>query len=168
MSRPLGLIRRGWAERKPGQWWKEDAPRRGLRFFPGSILVCRVLRFPIEEFRRQTGRAQGGSGFLVDSEVFWVDGRTKEFEEWVYHQESRASTEQEADAIVRRMMAWIDRRSLRTLADVPGAGDLAMSKLPKDEGFGPWSELGRIVREWHSSQGHPPPSVCSTRTRSSG
>lgn len=136
LSRPVGLLWRGWRRDRGGKdYWIKGGPipsedRIGLQF-RGWNLTCRVFALSAEEFRRTSGRA-GGTGWIVDSEVYWTSPSAPDDTRWVWHHESRAATEEEASALVERLKSWIDRRSLRTLMDQPKAGPLSMSKLPRD------------------------------------
>lgn len=148
IARPLGLVRRGWVRRGQGlQWWKEDAPRRGLRGIdPDRILVVRVLADPAPEFQKLTGRG-GGDGWIVDTEVFWATKRQHGPDgelEWIFHNERRASDEAEAEALCEKTKAWLDRMSIDSLMRVPRSGPLSMSKPPNTEGSS-WARLGRLV-----------------------
>ncbi len=146
LSRPLGLVQRGWNQREgEPQWWKEDAPRRGLRsLVEGRILICRVLADPASRFKELTGRG-GDQGWIVDAEVFWSRrGDESAPIDWVFHSEQRVSDQPTAETECRRLMSWIDRRSIRDLSGVARSGKLAMSKAPKDEGSS-WDRLGGLV-----------------------
>lgn len=145
ISRPLGLVRRGWTLRAPLHWWKEDATGAGLRRIdPDRILVCRVVIDDGAEFRRLTGRGSG-KNFVVDTEVFWAGKADRQLQDWVFHNETTVQDPAEGEAIAKRMMAWLDRRSVQTLLTVSRSGPLSMSKLPKDEGLSAWDRLARLV-----------------------
>lgn len=148
LARPLGLVRRGWNRRGDGlQWWKEDAPRRGLRGLdPDRILVVRVLADPAPEFQRLTGRG-GADGWIVDTEVFWASKRQSGPDgqmEWVFHNERRAPDEATASQLCEQMKVWLDRHSIDSLLSVPRSGPLSMSKPPKAESS-TWARLSHLV-----------------------
>ncbi len=92
-------------------------------------LYCRVFVSPIEQFNTLAqGRTLKGEGFIVDAEVYFLDRRF-EPTAFVWHNEARLKTREEALARVERIKRYVDGRSLDQLSAEEKAGPLRMSKF---------------------------------------
>ena len=139
MARPLGFLYRGWREPKRSkpdapQWWKGGRLPVHIKGAIGvqvgdRVLVCRVTVDPAPEFKRLTGRG-GGTGYVIDAEVFFAPVGRFEAAEWAFHNESRADDLGAAVERAEQIKGWLDRQPLSSLLAVPKAGPLSMSRWP--------------------------------------
>lgn len=92
-------------------------------------LFCRVFAADVSGFNSiAQGRSVNGEGFIVDAEVYFLD-RDFEPTAFVWHNERRVATKEEAIRRVDRIRRYIDGKTVLQLASEPKAGPLRMSKF---------------------------------------